>query len=135
MPFTADLGTCNVAVAAGRNCRLNVTLHPTAPLGAKTGTVTIVSNAIQQPDLRRASTRHLEGRRRSWSPPSASSSRRLPTSVKPVNVSLRVSTAATIRLQVRTINGKLVWSKSVKAKQAGTAKLTLEPARPRRAAR
>ena len=40
-----------------------------------------------------------------------------PTSVRPVNVSLRVSIAATVRVQVRRTNGKLVWSKSIKAKR------------------
>ena len=43
--------------------------------------------------------------------------------MKPVNISLHVSTAASIRLQVRKTNGKLVWSKRINAKKAGTAKL------------
>ena len=42
-----------------------------------------------------------------------------PTSVRPVNVSLRVSIAATVRVQVRNTNGKLVWSKVTKVKKAG----------------
>jgi flagellar hook assembly protein FlgD len=41
--------------------------------------------------------------------------------VRPVNVSLRVSTAATVRVQVRRTNGKLVWSKVMKVKKAGAS--------------
>ena len=44
-----------------------------------------------------------------------------PTSVRPVSVSLRVSTAATVRVQVRRPNGKLVWSKVTKVKKAGAS--------------
>ena len=51
-----------------------------------------------------------------------------PTSVRPVNVSLRVSIAATVRVQVRRTNGKLVWSKVTKVKKAGANKRPLEPA-------
>ena len=43
--------------------------------------------------------------------------------MRPVNVSLRVSIAATVRVQVRNTNGKLVWSKVIKAKKAGASKL------------
>jgi len=46
--FTADRGTCNVAVAAGRTCKINVTFTPTT-VGNFTGSVTLVSNAATQP--------------------------------------------------------------------------------------
>jgi Ca2+-binding RTX toxin-like protein len=120
-PFSGDLGTCNVAVPAGRTCKLNVTFTPAAPLGVKTGTVRLISNASNSNPTgaltgeSRAAAVVVAALRIVQSP--------APTSVKPVNVSLRVSTAASIRLQVRKTNGTLVWSKSVKARQAGTAKL------------
>jgi hypothetical protein len=49
LPFGASLGTCNVGIAAGRSCRLNVTFSPTA-VGTFTGTLTITSNASNSPN-------------------------------------------------------------------------------------
>ena len=48
----------------------------------------------------------------------------LPTKARlTISVDAPSAYVARVRLQVRKTNGKLVWSKSVKAKQAGTAKL------------
>ena len=105
----------------GKTCRLSVTFNPLAPLGAKVGTVRIqgnVANAVAPGDLTGTSKAAAVAvaALRIVQPPA-------PTSVRPVNVSLRVSIAATVRVQVRRTNGKLVWSKVTKMKQAGTSKL------------
>jgi hypothetical protein len=47
--FTANPGTCTVAVAPGKNCQINVTFIANAPAGNKTATLTFVSNAINSP--------------------------------------------------------------------------------------
>jgi len=47
-PFSATLGTCNVAVAPGRTCNLSVTFRPTAAQ-SYTGSLTIGSNASPAP--------------------------------------------------------------------------------------
>ena len=105
-------------VAPGKTCSLNVTFTPASPIGLKSGTVRITSNA-SNPNA----TATLTGTSRAAAvvvaalrivqPPA-------PTSVRPVNVSLHVSTAATIRLQVRR-NGKLVWSKVLHTTKASTS--------------
>ena len=119
-PFTATNVDCT-NVLPGRTCRLSVTFNPTAPIGDKAGTVRItgnVTNAVTPGVLTGASKAAavVVAALRIVQPATRAT-------VKPVNVSLRVSTAASIRLQVRKTNGKLVWSKSIKAKKAGTAKL------------
>ena len=119
--FTVDLGTCNVPLAPTKTCKLNVTFVPSLPIGPKSATLTVLSNASNSPTSVSLSGASKEaavvvGALRIVQPAA-------PTSVKPVNVSLHVSTAASIRLQVRNAKGKLVWSKSVKALRAGTAKL------------
>ncbi len=118
-PFSGDRGTCNVAIAAGATCRINVTFTPGAPIGVKAGTVRLVSNASNT-----NVTASLTGESRAAAvavaalrivqPPAT-------TSLRPVNVSLRVSTAATVRVQVRKPNGKLVWSKVSKVTKAGAS--------------
>src|SRR5262249_32595393 len=111
-----------VAVAPNGTCRVDVTFNPLEPLGPKTATLTITSDASNRPattgGLPRASNDAavVVGALRIVQPATRAA-------VKPVNVSLHVSTAATIKLQVRKTNGKLVWSKSIKAAKAGTAKL------------
>jgi hypothetical protein len=112
-PFTATNVDCT-NVLPGRTCQLSVTFNPTAPLAAKTGTVRIqgnVSNAVTPGVLTGTSKAAAVAvaALRIVQPPA-------PTSVRPVNVSLRVSIAATVRVQVRNTKGKLVWSKSMKAK-------------------
>jgi hypothetical protein len=47
-PFTVALGTCNVAVAPGRTCKLDVTYSPTGAV-ISTATLTLVSNATNSP--------------------------------------------------------------------------------------
>jgi len=47
-PFSATLGTCNLAVNPGRTCNLSVTFRPTAAQ-TYTGTLTMVSNASNNP--------------------------------------------------------------------------------------
>ena len=47
--FTANPGTCTVAVAAGRTCQINVIFTAKAPAGNKTATLTFVSNAVNSP--------------------------------------------------------------------------------------
>ena len=47
--FTANPGTCTVAVAPGKNCQINVTFTAKAPAGNKTATLTFVSNAVNSP--------------------------------------------------------------------------------------
>lgn len=49
--FTADLGTCTVAVVPGKNCQVNVVFTAKAPAGNKTATLTFVSNAINSPSV------------------------------------------------------------------------------------
>jgi hypothetical protein len=119
-PFTATNVDCT-GVLPGKTCRLSVTFNPLAPLGAKVGTVRIqgnVSNTVAPGDLTGTSKAAAVAvaALRIVQPPA-------PTSVRPVSVSLRVSIAATVRVQVRRTNGKLVWSKVTKMKQAGTSKL------------
>jgi len=119
-PFTATNVDCT-NVLPGRTCRLSVTFNPTAPIGDKAGTVRIqgnVTTAVTPGVLTGASKAAavVVGALRIVQPATRAA-------VKPVNVSLRVSTAASIRLQVRKTNGKLVWSKRINAKKAGTAKL------------
>jgi hypothetical protein len=118
-PFSATLGTCNVVVAAGRSCRLQVTYSPGA-LGPDAGTVTVVSDATNSP-----TSAALTGVSRA---PLVLAALRIvqppaPTALRPITVSLRVSLAATIRVQVRRTNGKLVWSKVTKVKKAGASKV------------
>ncbi len=118
-PFTGDRGTCNVAIAPGAQCRINVTFNPNNPIGAKSGTVRLTGNASNT-----NVTATLTGTSRAAAvavaalrivqPPA-------PTAVRPVNVSLRVSAAATVRVQVRRANGRLVWSKVAKVKKAGAS--------------
>jgi hypothetical protein len=48
-PFTATLGNCPASLAAGRNCKLNVTFRPTVVGATSTGTVTVFSNASNSP--------------------------------------------------------------------------------------
>ena len=43
--FTATVGTCNVAVAPGKNCQISITFTARAPAGAKSATLRFVSNA------------------------------------------------------------------------------------------
>ena len=113
---------CNVPVPAGRTCRLNVTFNPTAPIGPPRPAPCDLSNVDQQPVAPGALTG--TSRPRPWCVAALRIVQPATrTAVKPVNVSLNVSTAASIRLQVRKTNGKIVWSKSIKAKKAGTAKL------------
>ncbi len=117
-PFTATNVDCT-NVLPGRTCRLSVTFNANAPIGAKTGTVRItgnVTNAVA-PGVLTAESRAaavVVAALRIVQPPA-------PTSVRPVSVSLRVSTAATVRVQVRRPNGKLVWSKVTKVKKAGAS--------------
>ncbi len=47
-PFGVTLGTCNVAVAPGRTCKLDVTFAPTTAT-ATTRTLTLTSNATNSP--------------------------------------------------------------------------------------
>ena len=47
--YSATLGTCNVAVAPGGTCQLNVTFAPTAAGNPILGTLTINSNASNNP--------------------------------------------------------------------------------------
>ncbi len=110
----------------GRTCRLSVTFNPTAPLGAKTGTVRIqgnVTNAVTPGVLTGTSKAAAVAvaALRIVQPPA-------PTSVRPVNVSLRVSIAATVRVQVRNTKGKLVWSKSHEGEEGRREQRPLEPA-------
>ncbi len=115
-PFTATNVDCT-GVLPGKTCSLSVTFTPANPIGLKSGTVRITSNA-SNPNA----TATLTGTSRAAAvvvaalrivqPPA-------PTSVRPVSVSLRVSTAATVRVQVRRANGRLVWSKVMKATKAG----------------
>jgi hypothetical protein len=117
-PFTATNVDCT-NVLPGRTCRLSVTFNPTAPLAAKTGSVRIqgnVTNAVTPGVLTGTSKAAAVAvaALRIVQPPA-------PTSVRPVNVSLRVSTAATVRIQVRKPNGTLVWSKVTKVKKAGAS--------------
>ncbi len=117
-PFTATLGDC-ATVPSGRTCRLNVTYNPTAPIGAQTGTVNVVSSAANSPTAAivtgtsRAAV-VVVAALRIVQPPA-------PTALRPVNVSLRVSMAATVRVQVRRANGRLVWSKVTKVSKAGAS--------------
>ena len=48
-PFTATRGNCPASLAAGRNCKLNVTFRPTVAGATSTGTVTVLSNASNSP--------------------------------------------------------------------------------------
>jgi hypothetical protein len=119
--FTVGLGTCNVPLPVGKTCKLNVTFVPALPIGPKLATLTVLSNAANSPTSVSLSGSSKEaavvvGAIRIVQPPA-------PTSTKPVNVSLHVSTAASIRLQVRNSHGKLVWSKRIAAAKAGTARL------------
>ncbi|MDX6378291.1 MAG: hypothetical protein QOE98_2594, partial [Gaiellaceae bacterium] len=112
-PFTATNVDCT-NVAPGGTCSLSVTFNPLAPLGAKSGTVRIsgnITNAVA-PGVLTGTSRAaavVVAALRIAQPPA-------PTSARPVNVSLRVSVAATVKVQVRRTNGKLVWSKVMKAK-------------------
>ncbi len=47
--FTANAGTCTVAVAPGKNCQVNITFTARAPAGNKATTLTFVSNAVNSP--------------------------------------------------------------------------------------
>ena len=47
--FTADRGNCPVSLAAGRNCKVNVTFRPTVAGQTSTGTLTVISNASNSP--------------------------------------------------------------------------------------
>lgn len=130
-PVSAGLGDCNVTIAAGRTCRLNVIYTPTAPLGPQSGTVTIVSDAANSPTsatltgTSNAAAVAVAGLR-IVQPPA-------PTVVRPVNIRLRVSIAATVRVQVRRADGKLVWSKSMNAKAgANSVRWNLRDSRGRR---
>ena len=119
--FTVDLGTCNVPLAPTKTCKLNVTFVPAVPIGPKNATLKVVSNASNSPTTVALTGASKEaavvvGALRIVQPAAR-------TSVKPVNVTVHVSTAAAVRLQVRKTNGKLVWSRSVKATRAGTARL------------
>jgi Ca2+-binding RTX toxin-like protein len=115
-PFTGDRGTCNVPIAAGAQCRINVTFNPAAPLGAKSGTVRLtVAGIVGNPNA----TATLTGTSKAAAVAVAAlriAQPPAPTALRPVNVSLRVSVAATIKVQVRRANGQLVWSKVMKAK-------------------
>jgi Ca2+-binding RTX toxin-like protein len=119
--FQVAIGTCGVDVAPNKTCQLQVTFIPALPIGPKSAILTVTSNgsnpSVTVP-LTGASKEAavVVGALRIVQPPA-------PTSVKPINVSLHVSTAASIRLQVRKTNGKLVWSKRITARKAGTAKL------------
>ena len=125
-PFTGDRGDLQRAVAPGKTCQLNVTFNPAAPFALKPGTVRLTSNASNT-----NATATLTGTSRAAAvavaalrivqPPA-------PTSVRPVNVSLRVSIAATVRVQVRRTNGKLVWSKVDEGEEGRHDKRPLEPA-------
>ena len=118
-PFTGDRGTCNVPIAPGAQCRINVTFNPAAPFALKTGTVRLTSNASNT-----NVTATLTGTSRAAAVAVAALRIVQPvaaTTVRPVNVSLRVSTAATVRVQVRRPNGQLVWSKVTKVKKAGAS--------------
>jgi len=119
--FSVQIGTCNAQVLPGKTCNLVVTFTPALPIGPKNATLTVTSNASNSPTTVALTGTSKEaavvvGALRIVQPPA-------PTSVKPVTVSVHVSTAATVRLQVRKINGRLVWSKTVKRVTAGTAKL------------
>ena len=46
-----------------------------------------------------------------------------PRGLRPVTVSLHVSMAATVRVQVRRTNGKLVWTKITRVTKAGTSRI------------
>jgi Ca2+-binding RTX toxin-like protein len=119
--FTVDLGTCNVPLAPTKTCKLNVTFVAALPIGPKVATLTVVSNASNSPttvSLTGASKEAavVVGALRIVQPATRATT-------KPVNVSLHISTAASIRLQVRKTSGKLVWSKRISARRAGTARL------------
>ena len=47
--FTATRGTCPVSLAAGRSCKLSVTFRPTIIGQNYTGTLTVISNAANNP--------------------------------------------------------------------------------------
>ena len=49
--FTANPGTCTVAVAPGKNCQVNITFTAKAPAGNKAATLTFVSNAVNCPSV------------------------------------------------------------------------------------
>ncbi len=48
-PFTATRGNCPASLAAGRNCKLDITYRPTVRGLTSTGTVTVISNASNSP--------------------------------------------------------------------------------------
>jgi hypothetical protein len=49
--FTANPGTCTVAVAPGKNCQVNIIFTARAPAGNKAATLTFVSNAANSPSV------------------------------------------------------------------------------------
>jgi hypothetical protein len=49
--FTATRGTCTHAIAPGGTCRISVTFTPTAPGGARSATLSFVSDAPSSPVL------------------------------------------------------------------------------------
>jgi hypothetical protein len=119
--FGVQIGTCNAQVLPGRTCNLVVSFTPSLPIGPKTATLTVVSNASNSP-----TSVGLTGASKEAAVVVAAVRIIQPATratVKPVNVSLHVSTAASIRLQVRNARGKLVWAKRISAAKAGTAKL------------
>jgi Ca2+-binding RTX toxin-like protein len=119
--FSVQIGTCNAQILPTRTCNLVVTFTPSLPIGPKNAVLTVVSNASNSP-----TTVGLTGASKEAAVVVAALRIVQPATraaVKPVNVSLHVSTAASIRLQVRNARGKLVWSKRIAAKAAGTAKL------------
>jgi flagellar hook assembly protein FlgD len=110
-----------VPLAPTKTCKLNVTFVAALPIGPKVATLTVVSNASNSPttvSLTGASKEAavVVGALRIVQPATRATT-------KPVNVSLHISTAASIRLQVRKTSGKLVWSKRISARRAGTARL------------
>jgi hypothetical protein len=117
--FGVQIGTCNAQVLPGKTCNLVVTFTPANPTGPKNATLTVVSNASNSP-----TTIALTGTAKQ--PAVVVGAVRIvqpaaPTTVKPVKITLHVSTAATVRLQVRNMRGRLVWSRKVSTPQAGTA--------------
>ena len=49
--FTATRGTCTHPIAPGGTCRISVTFTPTAPGGARSATLSFVSDALSSPVL------------------------------------------------------------------------------------
>jgi hypothetical protein len=49
--FSVSLGTCNVAVAAGRTCNIAVTYLAPGPAGSRTSVVRFTSDAVNNPTL------------------------------------------------------------------------------------